>query len=225
MIIKFTQLDSCLDLSAEHISVLQVENKTLFSKIVYSFTPYTNEATREPFLLLEDKKEVSLKDKLVLVSDPIILPLQNRQIETKLHSLFDALFCEDEELRSDIESLNEAIKTRMEILGLQLQGDYGFGIEWDTKKYLKAFNFGIENESETLFDNLIVFLKTFSDLSPDKGLVFINLKSFFEEKHLKEFYSEIISLNLSVLLLESVQDERVFDQESKTAIDQHFLES
>lgn len=223
MKLHFTQLDLFITFSGEYVSVFQIENKVLFSKIIYSFLTQVSETYQEPFVFTVNDEEVSTKDRFALVTDIVALPFQTRQTETRLHALFGELLHEDENLRSDIELLNQKMEERLAALGLQLHADYSFKIEWDTKKYLKAFDFSIENESETLFDNLIVFLKSFSDLSPGKVLIFVNLKSFFDKKHLERLYLEIISLNLPVLLLESVLDTWVFEAESKTTIDQHFL--
>ena len=109
---------------------------------------------------------------------------------------------------------------------MRLQSDYAFEVQWEMRKYLKAFDFGVEVDPfDALLDNLIKFLKFASDAAFEKQLVFVNLKNFLEPDEVQEFYRQAVFLELNVLLLENVPDDAVFEYERKMCIDKDFLQS
>lgn len=96
-------------------------------------------------------------------------------------------------MRQEIETAGRTLSERVAALGLRLQSDYAFDVQWEMRKYLKAFDFSVDvDSSDTLLDNLIKFLKFASDASFKKQLVFVNLKNFLETEEVQEFYRQAI---------------------------------
>ncbi|WP_321519317.1 type II-A CRISPR-associated protein Csn2 [uncultured Bacteroides sp.] len=215
MKIQFIDLEYSVECDAEFVSVLQVNDARLFSKIVFSLASGETLKALEPYMIFEGETEIKSKERLMLISDLIYLPLRDRAIVTKLYERFNALIFEDEEMRISLEEINNTLIDKLAEVGFQLQGEYDFTLEWDARKYLKTFDFGVCIDSDLLFDKLIGFLEVASDIFPEKLLIFVNLKSFLTENELVAFYQAVISLKIQVLLVESWEDGRMFSQERK----------
>lgn len=226
MKLLFSGFEEAIEIDQQRVALLEVENKVLFSRICQSLLSELGETSLEPYSLWSDT-DVKMKpvDSFLLVMNPFDLPWQHKALAGKLYARLEKILLEDEEARREIEGLCQQLSSRVLSLGFQLQSDYAFAIEWEMRKYLRSFGFGVDaNIENRLLDNLIKFLALAADVSFDKVLVFVNIKAFLTEKELKEFYSQVVFFNLKVLLLESQNDVTRFEQERKMLIDQHFLE-
>ena len=115
-------------------------------------------------------------------------------------------------MRQEIEAAGLTLSNRVASLGLRLQSDYAFEVQWEMRKYLKAFDFGVEiDPSDKLLDNLIKFLKFASDAAFGKQLVFVNLKNFLTGEEVEEFYRQAIFSKLHVLLLENAPYDATYE--------------
>lgn len=141
-----------------------------------------------------------------------------------LHEKIEDLYYSEDVARREIDQAAEDLRVKVASLGLRFQSDYDYAIEWDMGKYLKAFDFSVdEDPGNSLFDNLILFLKFLSDIQCGKIALFVNLKNFLEADELIEFYKTVFFCRLPILLLESSHDCRKFDMEKKVVIDEDFL--
>ena len=122
--------------------------------------------------------------------------------------------------------MDSALSAKLLELGFGMNSDYAFGLEWDLKRYLKFRGFGIDQqESQTLLDSLIDFLSLALDAGCKKVITFVNLKTFLTENETKALFEHVFYSKISVLLLENVRDEIVYDYERKITVDLHFLEN
>lgn len=225
MILNFTCLENSLVIDSEKVTVFQIEQRALFARIISALLSGKEEQSAEPYLLSDKDTQMRAKETFIYIHSPLCLPWNERTIISALYAKMNLLMMEDEEFRVSLESMAENLLEKVAELGLQMQADYTFGIEWEIQRYLKAFDFRVDLDDDfLLLDNLIQFLGTISDLLPRKVLVFINLKSFLQENELELFYKEALFRKNKLLLLESWPDERVFLNERKYVIDQHFLE-
>lgn len=122
--------------------------------------------------------------------------------------------------------MDAALSSRLLELGMGMNSDYRFGIEWDLKRYLKFRGFGASaQEPQSLLDNLINFLSLALDAGCKKVISFVNLKTFLTENDLKALFEYVFYSKISVLLLENKPDKMVYDYERKMTVDLHFIES
>ena len=173
-------------------------------------------------MAIEKKKPSSA---LLMVSDPLHLPWDDRSLIGEVFKRIEREFLEDEELRHVVEKLDSSLAERLMELGLGMNSDYGFGLEWDLKRYLKFRGFGVGERSDALFlDNLINFLSLALDAGCDKVIVFVNLKSFLTKDEVKKLYDYVFYSKLKVMLLENASDANKYEYERKTVVDLLFLE-
>ena len=180
----------------------------------------------EPYAVWDDEdKQIRPSNALMVISDPLNLPWGHRSLSGKLYEKVERLILEDDELREKIETINHEIEQGVSMCALQMNSDYSFGIEWALNKYLKAFNFGVENTpDDSLFDKLIRFLSLAADVSFKESLIFINVRKFLTKNEMDDLVKQTIFLNLSCLFVENSLGFDAYSTNEKICIDQDFLE-
>lgn len=215
-----------LTLGSDRVSVLEVHNRRLFARICQSLASELDSEALEPYALWNGEDRRSSRNYFLFVFNPFELPWSERALMGEVLERVEDMFLAEDDVRQEIETAGRALSERVASLGLRLQSDYAFEVQWEMRKYLKAFDFGVEVDPfDALLDNLIKFLKFASDAAFEKQLVFVNLKNFLEPDEVQELYRQAVFLELNVLLLENVPDDAVFEYERKMCIDKDFLQS
>ena len=218
-------LETPIEIAPGYATTLQVENQTLFTRIARSLEYADGRFALEPFTIWEKEKELRPASSLLLVSDVLHLPWDDRALMGEVVKRLEREFLEDEDMRRAVEAMDSSLSTKLLELGFAMNSDYGFGLEWDLKRYLKFRGFGIDStDAVPLLDNVINFLSLALDAGCRKVIAFVNLKTFLTINDLKALFDFIFYSNLNVLLLESKRDEMVYDYERKITVDLHFLE-
>lgn len=227
MKLKLSGFEGQLELSSGHVAVLEVCHQMLFSRIVQSLYYEKDGEAVEPFCLVDEDGDLrSSRNQFLFVFNPFDLPWEDKALLGEVLERLEVLFAESDSVRQSIEACGRGLSCEVESLGLQMQSDYAFEVEWNLRKYLKSFSFGVDvDPDDPLIDNLIKFVKLVADASFDKVLVFVNLKKYLTEYDLREFYRQVIFSGITTLLLEGDDGGVVFDEERKMTIDQDFLES
>lgn len=215
-----------LVLGNDKVSVLEAHNRRLFSRICQSLVSELDDEALEPYALWDGEDRRSSRNYFLFVFNPFELPWSERALIGEVLERVEGMFMAEDGVRQEIESVGRTLSERVATLGLHLQSDYAFEVQWEMRKYLKAFDFGVEvDPSDSLLDNLIKFLKFASDAAFEKQLVFVNLKNFLIADEIEEFYQHTVFLKLNVLLLENAPDDASFENERKMCIDMDFFQS
>lgn len=225
MRLAFDGLEGAVDFAPGHVSVLQIENSSLFARIARSLDSLEGRFAMEPYTLWNGDREEKPSSSLLVVSDPLHLPWDDRTLIGEVLKKIEREFLEDEDLRRVVEKLDSSLAERLMELGFGMNSDYGFELEWDLKRYLKFRGFGVGERSDASFlDNLINFLSLALDAGCNKVITFVNLKSFLTKNEVERFYDYVFYSKLNVLLLENASDDNVYKYENKTIVDLLFLE-
>lgn len=226
MILSFAGFENPVRVSPGEVSVLEVSNAGLFARICESLLSEEGEYAIEPYSLWSDEGErLKTKDAFLFVSNPFELPWGHRLLSNKMVDRVCSFLLEDDSRLDSFEEIGR--KTFSSICDIQFQANanYSFSNEWDLKKLLKCFSFGVDLDScEKLLDRLILFIDFIADVSPAQPLAFINLKTFLGEQAYKEFCERVFFQNSMVLLLETSFSRNRFMYESIMLVDQDFLE-
>lgn len=206
--------------------MLEVQDRTLFARICQSLESELDDEAVEPYALWDGEDRRSSRNRFLFVFDPFNLPWNERALIGEVLERVEGMFMNEDGVRREIELAGRMLSDRVASLGLQLRSDYAFEVQWEMRKYLKAFDFGVETDpSDPLLDNLIKFLKFASDAAFDRQLVFVNLKSFLPRDEVQEFYRQAVFSELNVLLLENAPDDAWYEYERKMSIDKDLLQS
>lgn len=225
MRLVFSGFEYPLELEAGETSVFEIENGALFARVASSLKSGCGRYALEPYSFWDEEREIMPKDALMLISDPMSLPWDDKGFLSAVMKQVEREFLEDEELRMEVEGIEGALRQRLELLDMGFNADIGFALEWDLKRYLKFLGFGIAfQEEKTFLDNLLNFLSYVLDAGCKKVICFVNLKTFLTKNELEQLYEHIFFLKLKVLLLENKHDNSSYEHEQKMAIDLQFFE-
>lgn len=226
MRLVFAGLDRPLELKPGVCATLEIANQALFTRCARSLMSGEGRYAEEPYSLWEEDVEVKPKDSLLVIDNPLQLPWDERGFMGSVLKRIEREYLEDEELRRTVENLQSAINSQLAILGMGMNADFGFGQEWDFKRYLKFMGFGVSyQESKSFLDNQLNFLSLVLDSGDKRVLVFVNLKTFLSENDFNCFLEQVFFQKTRVLLLENKHDEKSYKYESKRYIDLDFIES
>ena len=226
MKLVFAGLDEPLELPAGECVTLEVENQTLFTRLVLSLRSLEGRFAAEPYSLWEDDEELKPSETLLVIDSPLSLPWDERVLMGRIIKQMEREFLEDEDLRQVVEGLQVAMDTKLMSIGLGMNADFAFANNWEFKKYLKFAGSGVDyQETRPFLDNLLNFLSLTLDAGDHRVLVLVNLKTFLSKNDFEVILEHVFYQKTRVLLIENKRDEYNYDHEHKRAIDLHFLES
>ncbi len=227
MNVCFTGLQAPLVVDDQAVSVLEVHNRALFARLSSSLISGAGADAVEPYTLWgPDGEELKPAGQFLVVACPLDLPWGDKVLSGGLASRVERLMCEDERVRRDVEDAFALLRSRLCQLALSLDSEYTFDVDWEIKRYLRTYGFGVELvDDEPLLEKLIKFLMLAKDASLSKAILFVNLKLFLTENELERFYEQAFFSKLRILILENAYDALQYERERKYAIDQDFLES
>ncbi len=226
MKIRFEGMEKSITVGKEAVASLVIENKVLFTRICQSLVSNLGQQAVEPYAVWDDEDRlVKQRDLFTIVVDPFNLPWDKRAFAGKLLEKLEGFLLEDDEARYALESLNESVRSCVAGVSLRMQSDYAFGSEWDAKRYLKAFGYGVDYSiDDPLFDSVIKFLAYAADMSYAGILVFVNLSAFLLDRQLREVMEQGIFLDLRLLFIDNARTSFFSGIELKYVIDQDLLE-
>ena len=213
-------MDRPIDVSKGGASVLEVENTTLYGRMCQSLISGMGRQALEPYSLWdESENELRANGAFLLVGTPFELPWDDRSLQTGWYGQMSRILLEDEDVRSEMESLNTRMNSRIAELGFRMNSEYSFAVEWDVVRQIKALGFGVQRSiSDSLLDNLIRFISWTVDAGCSKTILFVNLKTFLAKKDLVELYEQAFFLGSTLLLMENKRDDSCYKHEVKTAL-------
>ncbi len=226
MKISFAGLENQITLADKGITVLQIKNEALYARICASLITMQGEKALEPYSLWENDREVSPSKSFIVVSNPLELPWKHKCLMGALYSTLEKELLIDRDLQQEMNELGSLLESTTHKLGFQMNANYRFGLEWNLSSYLKAFSFEVEVfEDASLLEKLIGFIDFCADMSADRVIVFVNLRTFLTETELIEFQNRLFFHGISVLLLENASSLCRESYVRKYLIDQDFVES
>lgn len=226
MRLVFSGLEHPICLEPGLVATIEVHNKVLFTRMVRSLQSGKGACALEPYSAWVGDEQVDPKKFFLVVTDPLNLPWDNKELEAEAvdRILEDLLL--DDEFREKLEGISIDIADEVFSRSLQFQSAYSFKIAWSLKRYLKSFGFGVNPVScdETLLDSVIRFFDLAVDSGLKRVLVFVGLKGFLSEKEIDQVFEKAVFSNLQCLFLESSIDPSVHKNEVRITIDQDFIE-
>lgn len=223
----FDGFGSPVEINKGHVASLEIESEVLFARVCQSLSSKLGIDAVEPYTLWNDgDTELKPSNSIQYVIDPFNLPWDERGLAGGLDERIERIVFEDDIVRTRLERAASEIEQIAASASLQMNSDYAFAVEWDLRRYLKTFGFGVEKvENEKLLDSLIRFCQYVEDARYSGLLVFVNLRYFLKENDLKSFVEQAIFSNLHVLLLNAGLSGSTVPFERKYVIDQQLLEN
>lgn len=225
MKVVFSGFESPVEVACGSATVMEILNPALFARVALALQGGMGPDSPEPYTVWDGDVELNPRNAFLFVSDPLNLPWDSSQLMGEVVKRIEREFLADEDLRHQVELAEQMLSSSLFSLSSGLDSSYGFGAEWDFRRYLKLLGFGaMVQTSDSFLDNLMNFLSLVLDSRCNKVLVFVNLKTFLTENELVSLYEHLFYTQLPMLLLENKPDGADYQHEKKTVIDLDFLE-
>ena len=131
MRITFSGLDRPIDVVERGITMLQIENESLFARVCDSLISLKGDKAIESYTIWnEDGDEISPNNAFLVVLNPFDLPWKHKCLMGGLYSKLENELLIDDELRQEMSDLGLALEGSAHKLGFQLNANYRFGVEW-----------------------------------------------------------------------------------------------
>lgn len=226
MRISFEGFEYPIDIEPGNPTVIEIENCALFTRVCTSIKSGEGRYATEPYTLWDGDIELNPAGSFLFIDSPLALPWDDRSMTTEMTRRFEKAFLEDEELRSQVDQAAALITSQFSSLGMNMHAGYAFANEWDIRKFIKSFAFGVDlSNQESLLESLTDFLSLALDSACKRVLTFVNLKTFLTKNELESLYKHAFFSKSQLLLLENKVDLDHHTYEVKHGIDLLFLES
>lgn len=203
MILIHPDLNNQIVIDSDNVTELVIESPSLF-------TEYVNELMNQvsgiegKFILDNDLKEIDFYKSVEIVVNPLSLDFSSAKIQKKLYSELLQISQQEKMYLQTLELKNQ-IYTYMIALEVESGYDINVSPDIDMNTVFKASKVTLECEEKTYFERLVQYIKVLSELLHIKVIVFVNLRSYLNEKQLQELMKEAKYLEIALLLIECIQ--------------------
>lgn len=226
MRISFGGFDNPVELAERGVTIFRVERECLFSRVCESLLSLKGYEAVEPYSVWDDDgREIAPRKAFLIVPNVFDLPWGHKDLLGGLYARLEEDLLLDEGLRSELQNCGEAMKGLLNRLGIQMNAEYRFGLEWNLKGYLKAFSYEVDlSNSSSILDKLISFVDLGADMQIDKVLVFVNLTTFLSEIDLTHLHQRAFFHGIRILLIENQRSVVYMDHAVVYIVDRDFIE-
>lgn len=217
MKIKINYLDHEIEFSKESVSVLEIESKKYFYRIVLGlYNIFQKNISDEIIFLDEQNHELNYSNKLKIFIDYFDFQLGSKKVINEISRYIESELDEEhrEQLIKQYTKIGNIYKKILNEIDLPLSINPDIDIENLTK--LMKLNIVMKND---LLDNLLLLIDLEKVLKTNNLLVFVNLKQYLTKEELLEFYKYSIYNRVDVLLIDSQSYGTKLDFEKKLIID------
>lgn len=153
-----------------------------------------------PFVLSDEKKEYSVKEKVAVVTDPLQNEIVDKRITSKITSMMKSHMV-GEDHYADTIGIISAIESYAE----ELKSDFPYELthsEIDSASLSKLLGFSILVEYESKIDRLTEFANIMHGICGINSFFLVGMSSYYSEEELSIFLKECCLQKHNVVLLE-----------------------
>lgn len=196
-------LNNQIVIDDDTVTEFVIESPSLFTEYLHELMNQTVGIDGK-FILDDELKDIDLYKCVEIIMDPINLDFNSSKIQKKLYAEL-ALYSQQEEMYIQTLELKNRIYKYM--ISLEAFSGYDFNVtpDIDMNAIFKASKVSLECEEKTFLERLVQYIKILGELLHIKMIVFVNLRSFINEKQLEILAKEAKYQEISLLLLECVQ--------------------
>ena len=205
-------LENNIIISNEYISVLEVENKKTFYRIVNLLNKFSlGETIEEIDFYVENEEKNNIKINLFL--DYFNWNLDSKKINNELQkNIIDKLTKIYKKLYNTLNKMLLEVELPLEITQ-----------DFDINIFIKNMKVTLQQKNE-LLDNLLLIIDITNILKLNDLLIFVNLKQYLSTTELIELYKYSIYNNIKILLIDSQTYGPTLEFEKKLIVDENLDE-
>lgn len=213
-------LENNIIISNEYISVLEVENKKTFYRIVNLLNKFSlGETIEEIDFYVENEEKNNIKINLFL--DYFNWNLDSKKINNELQkNIIDKL---DDEYILELTKIYKKLYNTLHKMLLEVELPLEITQDFDINIFIKNMKVTLQQKNE-LLDNLLLIIDIANILKLNDLLIFVNLKQYLSTTELIELYKYSIYNNIKILLIDSQTYGPTLEFEKKLIVDENLDE-
>ena len=224
MKLEIAGIENSIDLNEASINILEVENKSLFKKIVTDFNNIIKNDYETKEIILSEEDNIKRIDKEVeIYIDILNIDFNSKELLSKLYSRIEKNILLEQSVDIKLLQILQELRTYMNEIVLEFPFDCNMKNEIQIKDLIKCLDIKLNTDyAESLEEKLFLLFDIIAEFNLKKILIFANLKSYFEDETLIEIYKSAIKNNLNLILIESKLCSEKIKYEKKLIIDKEF---
>lgn len=205
-----------LPINENQISVLTIENPEAFSWVIGDLWKQCRGNMGES--ILSNKDEIyKMSSRVEMIFNPHAVNCNDRKILSKLYGELKELA--QESLGREILEVNSSIVNLLEKVIEQVEYPIEVQYEIDIEGLLKLYDAKINVEFENLLVYLLEYMKIVKRIIKIDIFVVVNLKQFFPEEELNEFYKNLWYEKIYLVILEGYESRACKSYERHVLLD------
>lgn len=201
MKLNISFLDNTIEFSNENISVLEIENRDYFYRIVGKLNDISLGYNVEDVCIFgDDYKEINLCGKVNIIFDFFNFNFNSKKMQSLINKKINENI--NDVMMAELSKLYEKIRKAY----LPVLNDFDLNLninsEFDVELMIKLLNISICSK-ENILENLLLLLDVEKVLGINEIIIFINLKQYLNNEELVELYKYSVYNNIRILLIDS----------------------
>ena len=223
MKIKFLEIENAIEFRQGMISVLEINNKSLFKNMIMKLYQITQGMDNDFAINIVDGDEINNLKNFELVTD--IFSIDESDINNKLVKYLNNEL-ENSEYKKEIFEILEELKSKFLNYFDDIPFEMCYNYDISIIDLLKDFAPKLNNQKDFSYLKMLNnYIKAIKMLKITDLIVFVDIKKYLTKEELVQFYQNAFMLDLSVLLIESNSSEIIDGYEWKLNIDNDLYET
>ena len=221
MKLNIKYIDNDIILSDDYVFSFEINNKSLFYRIINDFNNISNGKIIDDIYLYDDLEEVTITNKILLIIDYFNIDFNNKKYLVYLNKLIVENIND-----KDILSINQYYNKMLKIIArsaCDINISIDINDEFDIQNIIKLLKISIENK-DNILDKIILLIDIEKELSINNFIILVNIKQLLNKDELIELYKYAIYNQVKLILVDYGCYGVTINNEKKLIIDESLEE-
>lgn len=224
MIFRIMGFDLEIELDTYKAPVLFIKNKKVLKTTIQSINELINGLSHNDVVIDHDLKMISFNKDVIMILNYFNLETYYKQIETVAYKKINEFVQDDIQEKIQIEEKVFKLGELLYNLSLDLDTEFTYNNDINIVNLLKLYSFKVDDSMlNSSYDKLLYLISAISEFDLKKVIVFVNLKSFYEEHEILEIYKLLRYKKILFICIES-NNYDIIGEEISYEIDEDFVE-
>ena len=227
MIMRIPSFENDIVFSENYISVLHIQNGTLFARIIGSINSLINgvEELNEKIIFIdEDEKIMKASKDIMLITDIWNFDFNQKKIQSALYNKIEKIYKQEFERMSEFQTIFQKLQLNVLDVFNEFPFEFNYKESIGIQEYLKLLGLKISNNKGKIIDTVFSLIDVVEYLSVAKLLVFVNLKLYLSDDELNEIYKYAMYKKVNILLIETGEEKEPIKNEKILFVDSDYDE-
>lgn len=220
MILCHPHIETAIDFTIHKVNTLVIENPKFFRLIILGLHDQLSGLSGD-FVLSENGKELNLGALTEIIDNCICLNMNSKALLGKIASAMEQL-AYSEDFYLETSNMLHHVEQYINDLSFRLDCDIQCS-HHAIAGLLKASGLIIREEYESHLEKLVDYMELAREFNGRNLFIFVNMRTFFNDDEIGEFFTTVLAHNYNVLLIDGVSA-KILKEEKRITIDADLCE-